>query len=162
MLNATNLEHLFQDDCSLQCLCIYVVSCACLRVFGAVEGCLGANARRGHVIVSVITGNIFSRLAPVRLQNAKQSRSYFHGAVFWRQTYVVDICGGRICGLQCLAIASQHGGGWGRMGISQLRYRYRSPLLCVRVGDGWGYRSSILRNCNIGITAVISISQLQY
>ena len=27
-----------------------------MRVFGAVEGCLGANARRGHVIVSVITG----------------------------------------------------------------------------------------------------------
>ena len=27
-----------------------------MRVFGAVEGCLGANASRGHVIVSVITG----------------------------------------------------------------------------------------------------------
>ena len=87
-----------------------------MRVFGAVEGCLGANACRGHVIIS---GNIFSRLAPIGPQIAKQSRSYFHGAVFWRQTYVVDICGGRICGLQCLAIASQHGGGWGWMVISQ-------------------------------------------
>ena len=65
MLNATNLEHLFQDDCCLQCLCIYVVSYACVCVFGAVEGCLGANARRGHVIVIrpaeliVVGGNYF-------------------------------------------------------------------------------------------------------
>ena len=135
------------------------MNCICVRVFGAVEGCLGANACRGHVIIS---GNTLSQPAPIGLQIAKQSRSYFHGAVFWYQTYVVDICGGRICGLQCLAIASQHGGGWGRMGISQLRYRYCSPPFCVRVGDGWGYRSSILRNCDIGIAAAISISQLQY
>ena len=99
-----------------------------MRVFGAVEGCLGANACRGHVIVS---GNIFSRLAPIGPQIAKQSRSYFLGAVLWRQTYVVDICSGRIRGLQSLVIASQHGGGWGWMGIpqfhfAQLRYRYRS------------------------------------
>ena len=107
-------------------------------------------------------GKYFSRLAPIGPQIAKKSRSYFHEAVFWRQTYVVDICGGRICGLQCLVIASQHGGGWGRMGISQLRYRYCSPPFCVRVGDGWGYCSSILCNCDIGIAAVILISQLRY
>ena len=95
-----------------------------MHVFGAVEGCLGANACRGHVIVS---GNIFSQLAPIGPQIAKQSRSYFLGAVLWRQTYMVDICSGRICGLQCLAIASQHGGGSGRIGILQLRYRYRRP-----------------------------------
>ena len=154
MLNATNLEHLSQDDCCLQCLCIYVVSCACLRVFGAVEGCLGANARRGHVIVSVITGNIFSRLAPIGPPIAKQSRSYFHGAVFWRQTYVVDICGGRICGLQCLAIASQHGGGWGRMGMSQLRYRYRSPPFWGWMGISQFHSAQLryrYRSCDIPI-----------
>ena len=124
----------------------------------SVEGCLGANACHGHVIIS---GNTFSRLAPIGLQIAKQSRSYFLRAVLWRQTYVVDICGGRICGLQCLAIALQHGGGWGRMGISQLRYQYCSPPFCARVGDGWEYRSSVLRNCDIGIAAAIPISQFR-
>ena len=29
-------------------------------------------------------------------------------------------------------------------------------LFCVGVGDGWGYRSSILHNCNINIAVVIS------
>ena len=98
----------------------------------------------------------FSRLAPIGPQIAKKSRSYFHEAVFWRQTYVVDICGGRICGLQCLAIASQQGGGWGQMGISQLRYRYHS---CAEWNCDIPIRPQPLHktgDCNIDIAAAIS------
>ena len=35
----------------------------------------------------------------------------------------------------------------------------QSPF-CVGVGDRWGYRSSILRSCDVGIIAAISISKL--
>ena len=37
----------------------------------------------------------------------------------------------------------------------------QSPF-CVGVGDGWGYRSSILHNCDIGIAAALLILQLRY
>ena len=67
----------------------------------AVEGWLGANACRGHVIISAaMAGNILSQLALI----------------------------------------------------------LQSPF-CVGVGDGWGYCSSILHDCNIDIAGVIVILQ---
>ena len=92
-------------------------------LFDAVEDWLGTNACCNHITVFAATaGSIFSQLAPIGPVIAKKSRSDFHGAIFWHQTYVVDICGSRIYGLQCLAIVWQHGGGWGWMGILQLQY----------------------------------------
>ena len=107
----------------------------------AVEGWLGVSACRGHVIVSEATvGNTFSRLAPIGRTLLKN-----HAPTSTEPCFVAELTWWIFAVVEYVPCSA---------------WRLRCSMSVV--GDGWGYRSSILRNCDIGIAAAISILQLRY